>query len=146
MKNIFFTTMVCICLSLTVMACEKQTPIAENELSNEMKVYVEKHFPLDKISFSIKDQDGVSITYDITLKSGIKLEFNNNKEIIEIDGNDKKLPDSVIPEKILSYIKTSFPDAFVTSWELDGKFQKVELNNSLDLVFDLNGNFKEIDD
>lgn len=128
------------------MACEKQTPIAENELSNEMKVYVEKHFPLDKISFSIKDQDGVSITYDITLKSGIKLEFNNNKEIIEIDGNDKKLPDSVIPEKILSYIKTSFPDAFVTSWELDRKFQKVELNNSLDLVFDLNGNFKEIDD
>lgn len=146
MKNVIFTTIVCACLSFAVMACEKQTPIAESELSEEMKVYVENHFPLDKISFSIKDQDGINVTYDITLRSGTKLEFNRDKEIVEIDGNDKKLPDSVIPEKILSYVKTAFSDAFITGWELDGKIQKVELNNSLDLIFDLNGNFKKIDD
>jgi hypothetical protein len=76
----------------------------------------------------------------------VKLEFNSAKEIVDIDGNNKKLPDSVIPEKILSYVGSVFPNAFVTDWKLEGRFQKVELNNSMDLLFDADGNFKKIDD
>ncbi len=145
MKGII-SIIACICLSFTVMSCEKKIPVLGSELPNEIKVYVEKHFPTDEISFSLKDQDGATLTYDITLKSGTKLEFNRSKEIIEIDGNNKKLPDSVISEKILSYVETMFPGTFVTSWELSGRYQKVELGNSADLIFDLDGNFKRIDD
>ena len=146
MKKIVFTSIVCVCLSFSLTACEKETPIMEKELPSEIKSYVERHFSMDKISFSVKDQDGVKLTYDITLQSGVKLEFNSAKEIIDIDGNNKKLPDSVIPEKILSYVGSAFSNAFVTDWKLEGRFQKVELNNSMDLLFDADGNLKKIDD
>ncbi|NLW30122.1 MAG: hypothetical protein GXY77_01545 [Fibrobacter sp.] len=74
----------------------------------------------------------------------MSLEFNRKNEIIDIDGVSQ-LPNSVIPEKILQYVTTNYPTNFITDWELDGKNQQIELDNGLDLEFNMNGDFLRID-
>ena len=51
-----------------------------------------------------------------------------------------------MPATIDTYVSTKFPQAFIVKYHIDRRDQEVELNNDLDLVFDLNGNFKYIDD
>jgi hypothetical protein len=78
------------------------------------------------------------------LSDGISLEFNRKREIISIDGTSQ-LPTSVIPEKIFQYVENNYFGNVITDWELDGKNQQIELNNGLDLEFDMNGDFLRLD-
>ncbi|HXK74209.1 MAG TPA: PepSY-like domain-containing protein, partial [Bacteroidales bacterium] len=93
---------------------------------------------------AIMERDGLSKTYDILLSENISLEFNRKKEIIEIDG-ETQLPNSVIPEKILQYVTVNYPTNFITDWKLDGKNQEVQLDNGLNLEFNIKGDFLRID-
>lgn len=78
------------------------------------------------------------------LSENINLEFNRKNEIIEIDGLTE-LPSSVIPEKLRQYVINNYPSNLITDWELDDKNQQIELDNGLDLEFNMNGDFLRID-
>jgi len=73
------------------------------------------------------------------------LEFNSDKEIVDIEAKSK-LPDSVIPDLILQYVIKNYPDNYIIKWELEYKRQEVKLNNGLELVFNMDGSFLWIDD
>ena len=83
--------------------------------------------------------------YEITLSCGVKLEFNKQKEIIDIDGTTK-LPDSVIPTNILSYVNSNYSKYYIIGWELQLGNQEVQLNNNLVLVFNMAGEFLRVDE
>ncbi len=126
-------------------SCEKERVLTSADVPQEIQSYVQTHFPKNSILQTLKDTEGMILTYDVTLDSAISLEFNRSKEIISIDGNSK-LPDSVIPQKILTYVLNTYPDNFVTDWEKESrKVQQIELNNGLDLEFDEDGNYLRID-
>lgn len=125
-------------------SCDKEEILSDEKFPDEITLFISTHFPDNEIRQVVKDNDGFNRTYDVVLSGNIKLEFNRKKEIIDIE-SDSKLPDSVIPVKILQYVNENYPDDFISSWELDGKKQKVELNGGLDLEFDKNGNFLRID-
>jgi hypothetical protein len=74
----------------------------------------------------------------------VVLGFNSSYEITDIDGTTQ-LPDSVIPQAILDYVAQSYPANFITDWELERNHQQIELNNGLELEFELNGAFIRID-
>jgi hypothetical protein len=133
-------------LLLTILSsCEKEKVIPTSELPTEIKDYVSTHFPNSSIVKSVKENDSFTKTYEILLEGNFKLEFNKKKEIIEIDGVSK-LPDSVIPEKIRTYVFDNYPTNVITDWELEGKNQKIELDNDLALEFNMDGDFIRIDD
>ena len=130
---------------LAVLAsCDKEEIIASSDLPSEISDYVTTHFPNNVIIQSIEDKDGFTKTYDVMLDGSISLEFNRKKEIIEIDGVSE-LPSSVIPTKISAYVDANYPTNFITDWELDDKNQQVELDNGLDLEFNMDGDFLKID-
>ena len=52
---------------------------------------------------------------------------------------------SVISIKIFEYVKVNYPNNFITGWEMDEGKQEVELNNSVDLEFDMNNVFLQND-
>lgn len=114
------------------------------DLPEKAQSYVKTHFPDAKPVKVEKEKDGLSIKYELKLGNMIDLDFNSKGEIIGIDGNSK-LPDSVIPEKILEYVKKNYPDNYITDWHLEKKTQEVELDNELELKFDLKGKFLRID-
>jgi hypothetical protein len=63
---------------------------------------------------------------------------------LDIDGNTE-LPNSVISSKIFDYVSLNYPNNFITGWEMDEGKQEVELNNRVDLEFDMNNDFLQID-
>lgn len=126
-------------------SCDKDKVLPSSEIPEEISNYISTHFPDNTIQQVTKEKDDFVVTYDVLLDGNISLEFNRKKEIIEIDGTTK-LPDSVIPEKILQYVATHYPDNFITDWELEDKHQQVGLDNDLDLEFSMEGEFIRIDD
>lgn len=125
-------------------SCEQEYIINDSDLPVEITTYIEKHFADHTILQSIKEMDNLSKTYEVILSGNYTLKFNRKKEIIDIEGN-QKLPDSVIPEKILTYVTANFPTSYIVGWELEGERQQIELDNDLDLEFNMKGDFLRID-
>lgn len=123
-----------------MVSCDKEAELSPSDIPAEIVAYLEMHFPHYAIIRAVEDVDGRSKSYEITLEGGFKLEFNRKMEIIEIEGKSK-LPDSVIPVKILEYVKEHYPDQYIIEWELEGPNQKVELDNKLELIFTMEGQF-----
>jgi hypothetical protein len=47
---------------------------------------------------------------------------------------------------IAEYVIVHYPDQFIVEYQVDYTRQTIELNNRLELIFDLKGNFLKIDD
>ncbi len=126
-------------------ACESQKVLAENDVPSAITTYVTTHFPSAKILQAVKDREGLSKSYDVILEGNITLEFNKKHEVTSIESRSTPLPDSVVPEKILSYVKANYPGNHILQWELDDNRQQVELDNKLELEFNKAGDFLRID-
>ncbi len=134
-------------LSIALMlftACDKERVISVDSLPVAANTYIAQHFPDHEILQVVKERDDLKTTYEVYLREGYKLEFNRKGDILGVEGNNR-LPDSVIPEKILVYVNTNYSDHFILDWELDDRGQEVKLSNRLELKFDKNGNFLRID-
>lgn len=143
-KSLIKISLITTAFLFSLTSCEKEKILTISELPTEITAYVSTHFPNNTITQAIMERDGLSKTYDILLSENINLEFNRKKEIIEIDG-ETQLPNSVIPEKILQYVTVNYPTNFITDWKLDGKNQEVQLDNGLNLEFNMKGDFLRID-
>ncbi len=144
LKSFLFTAIL-ILISVSAGGCEeKERIIPASELPVEITNWISTHFPDNEIVRSKVEIKKNKKKYEIYLQGGFNLEFNSRKEITEIDGHTK-LPDSVIPDKIKQYVDANYPDNFIISWELERNKQEVELDNGIELEFDLNGNFIRID-
>lgn len=146
MKNAFFVLGLA---SMVFVSCKKDKDnedvvLSDADIPAQIKNYVTLHFASGSINKAVKDKEPNSITYDVYLSNGTELEFDQNFNIIDIDGS-AKLPDSVIPEKILNYVTEKYPGNYITGWELEANYQQVQLNNNVELEFDTEGNFLRID-
>ena len=126
--------------------CEKEDEslIELNQVPSEIQTFVSTHFPEQTVTRVIQDTESSAKTYDLYLDNFTKLEFGEKNEIVEIEGQTK-LPDSVVPGNILIYVGLTYPDNYITSWELENNIQQITLNNGLEIEFNLNGNFLRID-
>ncbi|MGB4204161.1 MAG: PepSY-like domain-containing protein [Bacteroidales bacterium] len=138
-------TLAFLATTITLLGCEKETAINPDKLPKEILNYISTHFPDNPIKKAVVDKEWFKKTYEIMLYGNIELEFNRNKEIVDIEA-ESKLPDSVIPDLILQYVIENYPDNYIIKWELEYKSQEIKLNNGLELVFDMDGNFLRIDD
>ncbi|MEL3906496.1 MAG: PepSY-like domain-containing protein [Treponema sp.] len=136
-----------IMLMIGISAClvwGKETILKPAEIPQEITAFTDAHFKGQKIIRAVKDTEGVSVTYDIVLENGVKLEFNRKKAVIDIE-HHVKLPDSVVPAEILSYIAQEYNGETVIGWERDRTKQTVKLSNGLELEFSLKHEFIRVD-
>lgn len=132
--------------ALLFVSCESETVIKEGDIPAEITSYVKQHFPENSIIQVIKIKEDGTTTYDVLLEGGFKLEFDRKKVVESIESATRlALPESVLQEPVLNYIKTNYPDSFAVKWEKDDRRQEVELDNYVNLEFDLKGNFIKID-
>lgn len=123
---------------------DNEVILTANEIPSEIKTYVTTHFPNNSITRAIKETENNVVSYELHLTENIELNFNDAFEITEIDGTSK-LPDSVIQPAILDYVTLTYPNNFITDWELENDHQQVELDDETELEFTLNGEFIRID-
>lgn len=122
--------------------------ITYENLPASIKEFLTKHFP-DKFAIGKKDKD----EYDVVLKDGTEVEFDlsgNFKSVEVIPNKGYSVPESVMPAKINSYVKSGYPNKLVEEFEIktNGYYKyKVELSGrpETELLFDADGNFLRAD-
>lgn len=126
-----------------VNAQDRDIPL--EEVPEQIAAYLETHFPDISVIEASFDDHVIYKKYEISLKGRTSLEFTPDFKVKEIKSKSK-LPDSVIPEKILKYVQANYPNNVITDWELDDGNQQIELDNGLDIEFSLDGLFIRVED
>lgn len=119
---------------------EEDTDSIITEWPTAIDDYLNLNYPGDSID-EIEFEDG---EYEVELLSGLEVTF-------DIDGNflEEKMEEnaevSEWPAAIDDYLTLNYPDALIEQVELDGDEYEVELDNGLEVIFDIDGNFLEED-
>lgn len=124
-------------------ACANDTVISADQLPNNVRTFVAKHFPDISIAYSEKDFD----SYEVKLSNGCELEFTRNGNWEKVDCKGTPVPSgiiSLIPASIGQYISANYPGASIVEISKDRDYD-IELNNGIELEFSLKGNFIKVD-
>ena len=132
-------------LTVSISLFGKDRIIPYSEVPSQILTYIKKHFPNNEVVQSEVDYEGLTKKYDIILSDNIKLEFDGKNNIKGIDAKSE-LPNSVIPLAISKYVKSNYPNNFITEWDLNKRHQSVELDNGIEIEFTLKGEYLRIDD
>lgn len=131
-------------LLMTSTAFAQESSITERQLPQAVKQSVAKYFGKQNISAIVKDIDFSKTTYEVFFANGSKAEFRSNGELKDAE-NHSGLSSAVVPAKIQAYVKRNYPNTLITKWEKSRYKQEIQLNNGIDLEFDLSGRFLRID-
>ena len=93
-----------------------------------------------------KDVDYKDEEYSVIFKDGLEIEFNGEGDWKEIKAHTGKVPDHVVPEKILAHVTATFPFESIKeiSHSISKKTYKVKVTDGQKLKFDDNFNFIEV--
>ena len=106
---------------------------------------ITQHFDKTAISYVKMDNDG-PLEYEVYFTNGAEVEFFKNGEFKKVDCKHQQVPQGLVPEQVRTYVKTNFPQTFITQWEKRHNGWKAELNNELELLFNNQYHFTGIDD
>ncbi|MBQ7996948.1 MAG: PepSY-like domain-containing protein [Paludibacteraceae bacterium] len=144
MKKTLLNALLVLTTCFTACANEKVIPYPEMPLQAQR--LIEAHFSKADVSVVMMDRELLSTDYEVRLNDGTKVEFDKSGELTKIDCGTKAVPEALIPEAVRTYVKTNFPNTFITEWGKDDRRWKAELNNGLDLEFSSKYEFVRIDD
>lgn len=130
--------------AILLTGCEEETVVKEPDVPEAIKSWVSTYFPDHPIVQVVKDRDDFTVTWDVILAEGVSLEFDKDYHITDLS-YALGLPDTVVPEPILEYVRTNYPQQLIVEWELNKRSQEVNLKNGLELEFSLEGEFLRID-
>lgn len=143
-RTIMFISLLAISLAAFA-SCDKDDQLVDpTKLPTEAQSFIDTNFPSTSIKSVVKEYDDFTYHYDVYLADGTALEFDKHGEWKDVKNNVIGVPDSVVPEKILSYVTTNYSNAFIVDIER-GRRYDVELNTDIDLDFSLDGDFIRID-
>ena len=145
MKKLFFSILL-MAFALSLDACTDGKPIGFDQLPQNAQTTLTKYFNKEDVLLVRLDKDDLLSEYEVKLKDGTELEFDRNGALTKIDCQQKKVPEGLVPEKVLAYVNANYPNAYITEWSKDDMRWKAELNNGLELVFNNNGEFLRYDD
>lgn len=127
-----------------LVSCKKEKDIAVNDLPATSNSFISNHFGALQITKVVKDIDNLTVTYEVYLSDGTKLEFDKSGTITDMESKSA-LPESTLPATIVSYVKDNYPGESIFEWEKGSSKQDIKLSNGVELEFDLNGNFLRVD-
>lgn len=133
-------------LSLGYISCEKESIVGEDQLPVAAKEFLSTHFSEVKIVRIEKEKDARGTEYSVKLADGMEADFDKSGNWIEVDAVDgMAIPTGFILPGIIEYVNESYPNTTINGIEKKKSSYEVELNNDLELVFDLNGQFLRVD-
>ena len=114
-----------------------------NDLPADAINFVREHFWVDHIASVWKDTDYNDEEYTVIFRDGLEIEFNGNGDWKELKAHHGKVPNHVVPEKILAHVQATFPFESIkeVSRNLSKKKYEAELTDGQELKFDDKYNF-----
>lgn len=84
--------------------------------------------------------------YKVTFADGTEVEFDSNGKIEEAKAaKGSSLPESIIPAKVLAYVKANYANQKIVKIDFEKNKTEVELTSGMDLEFNAAGDFVKID-
>ncbi|WP_337967153.1 PepSY-like domain-containing protein [uncultured Flavobacterium sp.] len=123
----------------------QKTVIKKEALPANAQTFLKTHFGSKKPSYILEDKEILSTEYKVQFDNKTEIEFDKKGNWKEVDAKDNKMPSSIIPKKIASYIKANFRKEKITKIELGSSGYETKLTNGLELKFNLKGDFIKID-
>ena len=135
------------CASFLFASCADDKVVSESDTPETVQSSVASHFPDKKLAQISADAEGIGgKVYTVIFDDNTKAEYSANGILQEAE-SVAQLPDAIIPQGILNYVKATYPSNFITHVNLDDDNSKdVKLNSGLELEFDRDNNFVRIED
>lgn len=119
--------------------------VSYQELPEAAQQTVARYFDKEKVMLVKEDREWFGKLYEVKFSDGTELEFLGDGQWKEIDCHHRAVPEELIPSQIAMYVKAHFPDRTVVKIERDRRGYEAELDNDVDLKFDLKFNLIDID-
>ena len=148
MKRIFIlSTTIIMMLCTTLSWADNDKVIEMHQLPTNSQNLIKHHFKGLNISIIKQDTDFLDKSYTVIFDNGARIEFNKKGEWKEIDCGKFYVPEGIIPSKIVTFIKTKYPQAKVVEIDIDddSKGYDVELDNGITLEFNRHQELIDID-
>ena len=134
-------------LTISLTACADHHQLVEySDLPAQAQVFIQKYFNVTDVAYIERERDGVHHEYQVHLKNDTEMEFDYQGNFKSIDCQVLKVPTGIVPEPIINFVQTHYPNSFVVEYVVEYRHLTVELGTGLDLIFDFEGHFIRIDD
>ena len=141
MKKIL-ALLVCLLTISTGVRADDDRPVRFDQLPAKAQAYVKKYFPQEKVAL---EKDFFDKKYEVIFANSSKVEFFKDGTWKEVDCKYSTVPEAVIPEAILRYVKATYPDHKVVKIEKEDRGYEAKLANGMKLEFDNKFNLIDID-
>ena len=98
-----------------------------------------------EVSFSKVDEELFDKDYKVVFVNGAKVEFAKNGEWKDVECKYGEVPAAIVPQQIRDYVTKNYPKNKIVAIDRDRRDYEVELDNGLDLKFDLKFRLIDID-
>lgn len=144
MKKILFLLVCMFSFSVVVFAGDDK-PVNFQKLPVRAQKFINTHFTAAKVQKAFMDESGDE--YEVRIKGGIKIEFDEEGRWKEIETSKAPIPGKLIPTKIRREVKTKY-GATIKIVEISREDDKLEvkLSNGKELEFDRSKKKVEEDD
>ncbi len=142
MKKLF-VTMLMMTVSLPLLADDR--PIDISRLPVQAREFINRHFKDVAVSLATVDREVFETTYEVFFANGDRVEFDRNGQWKDIDCEHSRVPEGAVPEPIRRYVDANYPENSVIVIEKDKREYEVQLDNRLELTFNLRFQLIEID-
>lgn len=136
---------VCLIASFVFLGCDKEENVTFDDLPQKAQDFITAHFGDETVAFVVYDKEPFDKNYEVSFSSGNKVEFNKDGKWTDIDCKFSRVPDSVVPEKILEYVIANYENRFIIEIDRGKNNYEVTLDNDLDLVFNSDYNLIGLD-
>jgi hypothetical protein len=119
--------------------------ITKAALPASAQTFLKNHFGSKKPTYILEDKDLLSKEYKVQFADNTEIEFDKKGNWKEVDGKNSKIPNSIIPKPIATYVKANFSKERITKIEKETLGYEVKLSNGLELKFNSKGDFRKID-
>ena len=121
-------------------------PISYDALPAEAQKFITTYYANEEISHIILDRDVISVDYTVTFLSGTKLEFNSHGEWKEVETRNGIVPNDLVPQAIVEYVKKNYPNQEITDIKRNHYYTEVTLKRGLELTFNKHYKLVDVDD
>lgn len=125
---------------------DNDRPITVGELPAAAQQFLKAHFAGVDVSYSKVDEEMFDKDYKVVFVNGSKVEFDKDGQWSDVDCKYGEVPAAIVPQQIRDYVAKHFGGRKITQIDRDKRDYEVELDNGLDLKFDMKFRLIKMDD
>ena len=110
MKKIIFAALALFTIGIATASADKNRIIAKENLPQKSQQFINSHFSSIKVSYVKEEYDFFEKSFEVVFADGSKVEFARNGEWKEVDCRYTAVPTPIVPQAIVKYIKSNYPD------------------------------------